>query len=100
MRVSNAIKSAKRRRQRRGFPYVRVARMWKQGKTIKEIAYAIGMIDKHNKKDPCHSIRNFLYRMRRFGYNNEHGNRVKLGSYRVALSTRKASRVAGLRAWA
>jgi len=81
-----------------GYPYVRIARMWEQqDKTIAQIAHAIGRIDKNNPQDPYHSVRNAMYRMRRWGYINEYGKRVKLGSYRVDKSTRKASRVAGLR---
>ena len=90
--------AAKSRRQSRPFPYVRVARMWKQGKTIKQIAYAIGMIDKHKKKDPCHSLRNFLYLMHK-GYKDGSGQIVKL-PHRVSRSTVKAAQRAGLRAWA
>src|SRR5262249_44391649 len=48
--------------------------MWEeQNKTIAEIARAIGRVDKDNPKDSCRSVRNAMYRMRRWGYDNEHG---------------------------
>ena len=95
---SVAVKAKHRRKQRQRFPYVRIADMWeRQGKTIAQIAHAIGRVDKDNPEDSCHSVRNAMYRMRRWGYINEYGKRVKLGSYRVDKFTRKASRVAGLR---
>ena len=95
---SVAVKAKHHRKQRQPFPYARIARMWvQQGKTIAQIASAIGRVDKDNPKDSCHSVRNAMYRMRRWGYTNEDGKRVKLGSYRVHKSTRRASRVAGLR---
>ena len=72
--------------------------MREQNKTIKQIAHAIGMVDKDNPKDPYHSLRNFLYRMFNHGYPNGDGNIVKLPR-RVSASTVKASRRAGLRAW-
>lgn len=96
--VKYAVRKAKhRRKQHRPFPYARIARLWEQGKTIEEITHAINRVDKNKPQDRCHSVRNAMYRMRRWGYINAHGKRVKLGSYRVALSTRKAARIAGLR---
>jgi integrase/recombinase XerD len=64
----------------RRFPYIAVAKMWNEGKTIKEIAVAIDRLDAGI--DPSHSLRGFLTRMHRIGYKNEHGERVKL-PYRV-----------------
>ena len=94
-----AVRAAKirRRKQRKPFPYASLARMWEQKKTIAQIAHGIGRVEKDNPNDSCHSVRNAMYRMRRWGYINEYGKRVKLGSYRVDKFTRKASRVAGLR---
>jgi hypothetical protein len=89
----------RRRKQRRPFPYARLAKMWVAGKTIAVIAHTLGRIDKHNPKDPYHSLRNFMYRMRRWGYRNGDGKLVKLPR-RVGNSTVKACQRAGLRAWA
>lgn len=97
---SVAVKAKHHRKQRRPFPYARVARMWEQQKkTIAQIAHAIGRVDKNNPQDPYHSLRNFMYRMRRWGYRNDDGKLVKLPR-RVGASTVKACQRAGLRAWA
>lgn len=58
-------------RQRRRFPCAEVARMWDEGKTVKEIATAIGRLDKG--EDPTHTMRNFLRRMHRVGYKDPAG---------------------------
>ena len=64
--------------------------MWEQQKkTIAQIAHAIGRVDKNNPQDPYHSLRNFMHRMRRWGYRNDDGKLVKL-SRRVGNSTVKA----------
>ena len=50
---SAVVKAKHRRKQRRPFPYARVARMWEQQKkTIAQIAHAIGRVDKNNPQDP------------------------------------------------
>jgi hypothetical protein len=67
--------------QRRTFPYGEVAKLWHEGKTIPEIAQAIGRFEE-NKKDPCHSLRNFLRVMHQKGYADSSGQRVQL-PYRV-----------------
>ncbi len=67
--------------QRWRFPYREVAKLWHEGKTISEIAHAIGRFE-DNKKDPCHSLRNFLRVMHQHGYVDASGQRVKL-PYRV-----------------
>lgn len=101
MRVHHVVKDVvpdvkvRRRKQRRPFPYPRVERMWEQGKTIKQIAHAIGLIDKHNPKDPYHSLRNFLHRMHK-GYRNGNGKMVKL-PHRISVATTRAARKAGLK---
>jgi hypothetical protein len=71
--------------QRRPFPYEEVGRMWAKGKTIAEIAKAIGRVGKG--KDPYHALRVFLTRMHR-GYRNSEGNLVKL-PYRISEKTRR-----------
>ena len=62
--------------QRWRFPYREVAKLWHEGKTISEIAHAIGRFE-DNKKDPCHSLRNFLRVMHQHGYVDASGQRVK-----------------------
>ena len=104
MKVTKSLNAAvhsgkKRRKQRRHFPYERLAKMWAAGKTIAVIAQTLGYIDKHNPKDPYHSLRNFMYQLRKRGYRNDDGKPVKLPR-RVAKSTVKACTLAGLRAWA
>jgi hypothetical protein len=79
-------------RKRMPFPYARVARLWKNGRTIAEIAERIGRVEK-GKDDPYHSLRNFLRIMHR-GYRDQKGNFVKL-PYRVPKSTVRASVKAG-----
>ena len=74
--------------QRRPFPYEEVGRMWAKGKTIAEIAKAIGRVGKG--KDPYHGLRVVLTRMHRGGYRNTEGKLVKL-PYRVG---KKALRLA------
>ena len=98
--VKTAMRGAKhRRKQRRPFPYARLAKMWAAGKSIATIARALGRIDQHNPNDPYHSLRNFMYNLRKRGYRDENGQVVKL-PYHVDKSTRKAAQRAGLRAWA
>jgi hypothetical protein len=86
-----------RRREYRSFPYQRVAKMWKRGMTIAQIARAVNRVDKNNPNDPFHSLRNFLYRMHK-GYTNGNGRIVKL-PHRVSKAALRAARKAGLRAW-
>jgi len=90
------LPKSKKRCAYRPFPYLRVARMWGQGKKISAIARAINRVDKHNPGDPYHSLRNFLYRMHK-GYTNRKGKVVKL-PHRVSKATVRRSRKAGLRA--
>jgi hypothetical protein len=77
----NAKECIKAHNHRRQFPYSEVAKLWQEGKMISEIAHAIGRF-KDNKKDPCHSLRNFLRVMHQQGYMDASGQRVKL-PYRV-----------------
>jgi hypothetical protein len=87
----------KQRRQYRPFPYLRVAKMWKTGMTIPQIARAVNRVDKNNPGDPYHSLRNFLCRMHK-GYTNGRSKIVKL-PHRVSKDALRAARKAGLRAW-
>jgi hypothetical protein len=84
------------RKLRRPFPYLKVAKLWGKNKTIAEIARAVGCVDKHNPKDPFHSLRNFL-RIMHIGYVNANGRIVRL-PYRVSPGTVRASRKAGNKA--
>lgn len=49
------------KRKNRKFPYTEVARLWNEGKTVLEIATAIGYLDP--QKDCTHTVRTFLTRM-------------------------------------
>jgi hypothetical protein len=98
--LKSSVRGARNsRKQRKAFPYLRAAKLWLAGKSIATIAHTLGRIDKLNPKDPYHSLRNFLYRMHKHGYRDASGKIVKL-PHRVAPSTVKAGRRAGLRAWA
>jgi len=88
----SAASTEKRKRQK--FPYPEVANLWNEGKTISEIAHAIGRIDINNPRDPYHSLRNFLRIMHKFGYVDETGRRVKL-PHRVAQRTIDRATAAG-----
>ena len=91
------VQKSNKRRKYRPFPYQRVAKMWKQGRTIAQIARAVNRVDKNNPDDPYHSLRNFLWRMHK-GYTNDKGRVVKLPR-RVSKAAVRAARKAGLRAW-
>lgn len=70
-------------RNRRAFPYRRVAKLWARGKTIAEIAKQIGRIDRgRDDGDKHHTMRVFLMRMHR-GYRDRNGPMTRL-SYRVS----------------
>jgi hypothetical protein len=87
-------KGRKRKRKgakRRPFPYGRVARMWAKGKTIAEIAKAIGRVGKG--KDPYHALRVVLTRMHR-GYRSTEGKLVKL-PHRISKKTLRLAVKAG-----
>jgi hypothetical protein len=78
---------------RKTFPYLKVAKLWTEGKTIAQIATAIRRIDKgRDDGDRYHSLRNFLRRMH-IGYPNEHGVITKL-PYRISRSTLRRSKIA------
>jgi hypothetical protein len=97
-RIPNVrVRKPNKRRKYRPFPYQRVAKMWKLGMTIAQIARAVNRVDENKPKDPYHSLRNFLYRMHK-GYDNGRGRIVKL-PHRVSKTTLRRARRAGLRAW-
>jgi hypothetical protein len=80
---------------RRPFPYRRVAALWSRGRTIAEIAKAIGRIDEGRKDgDLYHSLRNFLRIMHNRGYADVSGEIVKL-PYRVKQTTVRSSSKVG-----
>ena len=65
--------------KRRAFPYQRVARLWKNGRTIAEIGERIAYVDKDCEDgDRFHSLWNFLRLMHNRGYRNHEGKVVKL----------------------
>jgi len=81
----------KKKSAKKPFPYLKVAELWAEGKTIAEIATAIRRIDKGREDgDRYHSLRNFLRRMH-IGYPNEHGVITKL-PYRISRATLKRSK--------
>jgi hypothetical protein len=91
-RTDGAASSGKGKRQK--FPYLEVAKLWNEGRTIPEIAHAIGRIDTNNPRDPYHSLRNFLRIMHKTGYLDETGQRVKL-PHRVSQTTIDRATAAG-----
>lgn len=95
--LKSAVAKAKhRRKQRKPFPYARLVRMWEQNKTIAQIAHTLGVVDKDNPKDRYHSLRNFMYQLRKRAYRDENGELLKLPR-RVGKSTVKALQRAGLK---
>jgi hypothetical protein len=90
-----AARPAKRKRATsRPFPYAEVAEMWEQGKTIPEIAKAVGRVGKGD--DPYHSLRVALTKMHK-GYKDQSGNIATL-PHRVSPKTLKLATKAGKRA--
>ena len=80
--------------KRRPFPYERVLRMWKVGKTLETIARATGRY----RKDTDDPLRTFRISLTRFHKGVRiNGKLVKL-PYRVPMSSVKLSRKAGKRA--
>lgn len=80
--------------KRKAFPYQKVAELWAEGKTIAEIAKAIGRVGKGD--DPYHSLRVTLTKMHK-GHKNAEGNIVKL-PHRVTVAALRAATKAGRRA--
>jgi hypothetical protein len=94
--VAKKARKVVRKAKRRAFPYLRVAKLWAQGKTIESIARSIGRFEK-SADDPLHSMRCFLHRMHSVGYINGNGKRVKL-PHRVSRKSVKLSAKAGRKA--
>lgn len=88
MRLPAASEGRPPRKSARQFPYNKVADLWNDGKTISEIAHTVGWFES-DKRDPCHSLRNFLRVMHQKGYMDASGRRVKL-PYRVPQESIKA----------
>jgi hypothetical protein len=83
----------KKKSARKPFPYLKVSKLWAEGKTIAQIATATRRIDKGREDgDRYHSLRNFLRRMH-VGYTNKHGVITKL-PYRVSRATLRRSKAA------
>lgn len=77
--------------KRRAFPYRRVARLWANGRTIREIAERINYLDRgRDDGDECHTLRNFLMRMHK-GYRDRDGKFVKL-PYRASRAVVRAAK--------
>jgi len=82
-----------KKRAYRPFPYTRIAKMRSDGKTIAQIARAIGRFDEKNPTRSLHDLRDCLRRMHR-GYVDARGRLVKL-PHRVSPATVRACRKAG-----
>ena len=89
-----ATKPAPKKLKRREFPYQRVLKMWKAGKTMETIARATGRYQK-SADDPLHGFRVSLTRFHK-GVKLD-GRLVKL-PYRVSKSSVKLAVKAGKRA--
>jgi hypothetical protein len=78
--------------KRRAFPYQRVARLWANGRTIREIGERIGYVNQgRDDGDRFHTLRNFLLRMHR-GYPDRKGRMVRL-PYRVSRAVVRAAKL-------
>ncbi len=71
----------------RKFPYDEVAKLWAEGKTLREIATTIGYLKPG--KDCTHAVRTFLTKMHA-GYIDGNGNKAVL-PYRDRSRTKKAA---------
>ena len=89
-----ATKPATKKLKRREFPYLRVLKMWKAGKTTETIARATGRYQK-DAADPLHSFRVSLTRFHQ-GVKLD-GRLVKL-PHRVSKKTLKLATKAGKKA--
>jgi len=78
------------RMKRRAFPYERVARLWNNGRSIREIGERIGYVDDREDGDRFHTLRNFLMRMHK-GYRDRRGNVMKL-PYRASRKLVRAAK--------
>jgi len=89
-----AAKSATKKLNRREFPYQRVLKMWKAGKTLKTIARAVGRYQK-DAPDPLHSFRVSLTRFHR---GVKIGGKIVKLPHRVSRKTLKLATKAGKKA--
>ena len=77
--------------KRRAFPYERVAKLWANGRTIREIGERIGYLDKgRDDGDRFHTLRNHLRLMHR-GWRGPDG-RVRKLPYRASRAVVKAAK--------
>jgi hypothetical protein len=86
--------TAKKLIKRREFPYQRVLKMWKAGKTIETIARATGRYQK-DAADPLHSFRVSLTRFHR---GVKIGDKIVKLPHRVSKRTLKLATKAGKKA--
>jgi len=78
-------------KKRKPFPYARVARLWKNGRTVSEIGERIGCVDRDREDgDRFHTLRVRLSRMHA-GYKDSSGKIVKL-PYRISRKLVKAAK--------
>jgi len=89
-----ATKPATKKLKRRPFPYERVLRMWKGGKTLETIARAVGRYHK-NADDP---LRSFRVSLTRFHKGVKLNGRLVTLPYRVSHQTVKLAVKAGRKA--
>lgn len=97
MKKSNRERKARRKpkaAKRRPFPYAKVALLWEQGKTIAEIAKAIGRVGEG--KDPHHALRVCLTKMHA-GWTDKDGKLRKL-PHRISRKTLRLATQAGKKA--
>jgi hypothetical protein len=90
-RMKGGAKAAAQPTKPRPFPYAKVAELWAKGKTIAEIAKAIGRVGEG--RDPHHAMRVTLTRMHR-GYRAGDGKLTKL-PYRISRTTLRRATAAG-----
>src|SRR5580693_7203351 len=89
-----ATKPSPKKLKRREFPYQRVLKMWKAGKTLETIARAVGRYRK-NADDPLHSFRVSLTRFHR---GVKIGGKIVKLPHRVSKKTLKLATKAGKKA--
>jgi hypothetical protein len=86
-----ATKPAARKLKRREFPYQRVLKMWKAGKTLETIARAVGRF----QKDADDPLRSFTVSLTRFHKGVRLDGRLVKLPYRVSRKTLKLATKAG-----
>lgn len=73
--IGQARKTLREFPTNRKFPYLEVAMLWNEGRTLSEIAKAIGRLD--DSKDKTHTLRAFITKMHK-GYVDADGRVVRL----------------------